>query len=861
MKRVAKILSFIFVFCVMKNVYAGTAYVDKIDIDAKINTDGSMIVTETIVWEIEEELNGVYRDILIYNPENDMNSASGIIIDSVLVDGIEFNYSYYPLQNGDSGKYNINNIEDGKQIKIFTPSSDEYKTTKITYTLYDVVVKYNDVAELYWNFIGSGWDYGIDDVSIKITLPGASKTLKIFAHGPLHGYSTIPSTDKVMLEVKKLRSGEMVDARVLFDHTLVDTTKIVHENVWENILIEEAKLAEEANLKRETAKKAICFSIAATVISLIIPILVYVSAYRKSFKANFKGKYYRELPEDYGPALMNKVLYPTTEMASSNDMLATLLDLVRRKYVKIEPIVKPNKKKSTDYLLKLVNEDMSALNESEKHFIQNLIFVDTNKISIKELSKKNSRSMKAQTKAYKVYREWTEIIEKMAHEKDLIKTEKVKNIKNECICVLCLLVLFAVVIYGYVNNYDDIIGIGMIGMFVGIYELIGIFMGLQELNVRTQKGVEHKAMWKAFKRFLQDFSKLDERDYKSIAIWEHYLVYATALGISKKVIKQLKIVFPTEFQENSSMLETHMTINLLSDTDACSSFSSSFSSATSAAFGAPSSSSGSGGGFSDGAGGRWRRRRWWWILAIDNKYKLSKIKSCRVFIIYVEKQCKNRYNIAVKKGFKIMSSYIMHICISDIIKRKLNLTDKFVYGSILPDNIKSVTGDRDKTHYIKKVIIDGEKRNLPDIQKAIEEVQIEDKEIRLGYIAHLVEDLIWFNEFIPTYATVWENNKIQYLKDNSVHTNDEYRDTMYLDYSNSSSYVVDKCGVDIQSLLSSIINIAESEQHKKLIIDNTDYPMNVDLTVNTFMTKESIDKYIEVCTKEVEKIITSLMGE
>jgi len=116
-------------------------------------------------------------------------------------------------------------------------------------------------------------------------------------------------------------------------------------------------------------------------------------------------------------------------------------------------------------------------------------------------------------------------------------------------------------------------------------------------------------MWKSFKKFLQDFSKLDERDYKSIAIWEHYLVYATALGISKKVIKQLKIVFPTEFEENSNMFGTYMTINLLSDSDVFSNFESSFSSAASTAFSAPSSSTGSGGGFSGGAGGR--RRRWW----------------------------------------------------------------------------------------------------------------------------------------------------------------------------------------------------------------------------------------------------------
>ncbi len=194
-------------------------------------------------------------------------------------------------------------------------------------------------------------------------------------------------------------------------------------------------------------------------------------------------------------------------------------------------------------------------------------------------------------------------------------------------------------------------------------------------------------------------------------------------------------------------------------------------------------------------------------------------------------------------------------------KKRLNLTDKFVYGSVLPDNIKKITGDRDSTHYINKVIANGDIRELPDIQKAIKELEIEDKEIRLGYIAHLVEDHIWFNDFIPSYAIDLGNNKIQYLKDNSIHTDDEYRETMYSDYSNSSSYVVNRCGVNIQKLLSSLENIAENEQHKELIIDNTRYSINVDLTNNTFMTKESIDKYIEVCTNEVEKVISDLMGE
>lgn len=97
-----------------------------------------------------------------------------------------------------------------------------------------------------------------------------------------------------------------------------------------------------------------------------------------------------------------------------------------------------------------------------------------------------------------------------------------------------------------------------------------------------------------------------------------------------------------------------------------------------------------------------------------------------------------------------MSSYIMHMCVSDIVKRKLNLTDKLIYVSILPDVLKTINKDRAGTHYLEKVVIDGDIRNLPVIQRAIDSLDIQDTEIRMGYIAHLVEDLIWFNKYVPS---------------------------------------------------------------------------------------------------------------
>ena len=46
-----------------------------------------------------------------------------------------------------------------------------------------------------------------------------------------------------------------------------------------------------------------------------------------------------------------------------------------------------------------------------------------------------------------------------------------------------------------------------------------------------------------------------------------------------------------------------------------------------------------------------------------------------------------------------MASMIIHICISNMVKEELNLSDKFLAGSIMPDLKKMAGFDRGISHY------------------------------------------------------------------------------------------------------------------------------------------------------------------
>lgn len=601
-KKILYIFLFVLAITLTKNIYAGTAYPMSIDMKAKVQSNGSMNVVESIVYNMQGQLNGTYRDILLTGEYG----ASKIVVNSVRVDGKYYLYNSYTLSNGADGEYNINNISGGKQIKVFMPSSDETRIVELDYTLYDVVTVYNDIAELYWNFIGDGWDNGIDSVDITIELPGdAGSNLKIFGHGPLNGNSQILDSKTAGFTVSNLASNTPVDARVLFPTSLVTTSKKVNEAKLDQILSEEQGLANEANAARTKAKAAIYIIYAVSVVVFILPLITYSKFRKNRYKASFTGDYYRELPEDYGPAIMNKCIGGKFYAASSKDMLATLLDLVRRKYVTIEEYeIKKFLGNKKDYKLNLVNQDLSQLNEQEKYFVEKMIFTfGKTETTLEQIKKDNSSSTTSQRMAYADYNNWKEKIGEVAITKGVASNVKLTRQEKKWVWlsivvgIICLLTM-------KIHGSPVIMGLGI----VLVLEYIIIITSMSSSKYLTEKGIEHKAMWLAFKKFLLDFSNMKDYDEKSIVLWEHYLVYATGLGIAEKVIKNLKIKFPTEFNENDVNMNT-VVLAMCLNTDTYNSFNSSFNSFASTAFSNPSSGSGSGGGFSGGGGGG-RRRRW-----------------------------------------------------------------------------------------------------------------------------------------------------------------------------------------------------------------------------------------------------------
>ena len=121
------------------------------------------------------------------------------------------------------------------------------------------------------------------------------------------------------------------------------------------------------------------------------------------------------------------------------------------------------------------------------------------------------------------------------------------------------------------------------------------------LVLLTQLGVNEQAKWRGLYNFLNSDTLINEKNITDLPLWENYLIYATAFGISEKVVKNIKIHASELNIDNSPILNHNCYIHSTHFHN------------SSRLLGRSIHTPSRGGGFGGhGYGGGGRRRRWRW---------------------------------------------------------------------------------------------------------------------------------------------------------------------------------------------------------------------------------------------------------
>ena len=513
----------IFLFFLISIVsFAASFRIEKLDIEANLQKDGSMVVSEAVTYDIDE-INGVYFDI-------DAKGFGELEYIQVFEDD-----STGGFKEVDSSNYEVSVSDELYRIKLYSKNHNNRRTFKFVYKLPEAITVYDDVAQFNRKMVGQEWQQGINYITAKVIIPVSASydnsNILVFGHGPLTG-EVDKEGNTVVYKLNNYYPGDFLEAHILMEPEIFseyNKSKIVHKDMKQKLLDMEAKLADEANAERDKAirqqeminkvfeKPGLIFGVLSSIWGALM-YYIHVIFKRKNKVKNSVGKYLRELPDNSSPALVGGFM---TNSINDNEILATIVDLIRRKILRLET----SEEKSI----------ITLVGNTEKLSAQERVIVD---IYINDFGDGKSLDLKSFGFFQKVPMSVARKFEKW---RAMVQSEM--NRKNLTYQGLgCLGVIF----FAFFPMIFTFAGL-VIGMITGnkmflLIVVMGIILFVSGAKARYPRKelAEAKDKWQAFKNFLSDYSQLEEAKITSVHLWEQYFVYAVALGVSEKVVKAYK---------------------------------------------------------------------------------------------------------------------------------------------------------------------------------------------------------------------------------------------------------------------------------------------------------------------------------
>ena len=619
------IVTFFIVVGISNNSFAKEQTLRNLEYKAVLNDDGTADVTE--IWDIYvEDTNTLFKTFEI---DNKKYSAIEDVSVTEITNGMNKRFEqiyeekyhvdkdcFYALINSDY-KFEI-------AWGVHEDDSNARRTFSIKYKIVDAIKNYNDCSEFYWQFVGKDNAIEVDKLYGTIILPMDVvdiDDLRVWAHGPLNGNIEKKSTSIVTFDVEDLSEEKMVETRVVTPTYVFENNQNRYQtDKLDSIFEEEAEWARKANIER-TIDKIIWIGIFT--IALIISIILVVLCVKyiiegKNLKEKYKNKksdlkYFRDIPnEEYATPARSAFMFYYNNSSNGAKLhipqifSATILDFALKGIISFEQIEEKNDK---DFYIILNKNKEFDLTRDEKAVYEILekAIKNGDRITTKELKK---YSKKEYEKVYSKLKDMCTYAEKHYEECGYIDKDKKKlHSKWDTKAAVYLVLLFISLLFIAIMPTIILCILPLFACTIICSRNSGY------IDTLSQIGEDEREKWIGLKKYMNDFSLLKDKEVPDLILWEKYLVYATAFGISEKVIKQLQVVYkefndPDYFANNHYaymyyMSRTHFGNNFISNlnttmTSVCTAATSSYSSAH-----------GGGGGFSGGGGGRrWRRPEW-----------------------------------------------------------------------------------------------------------------------------------------------------------------------------------------------------------------------------------------------------------
>jgi uncharacterized membrane protein len=496
--------------------------------DARVNGDGSMGVQETITYQFS---------------------------------GGPFSHGYRTFQPQWRSKIQDFAVsENGQSLTVVSPEFGrrgewqwDYPETSgrhtfvITYTVPGAAQVGSDVARLYWQFIGDDHP-GVGSMTVDIALPGThavatpdtsdsdTSVVRAWAHGPRNGVVT-PGPSSVNLTVSNVPEKTFVEADVIIP--LSGFTAPGTEPLLAKTLAEEKGYLDPASkaANRERNKGILGGLISALGLGGFG--LAWLKWGKEPAKPEHIGEYWRE-PLDDPPAVVASTL--GFGSVNGHALGATLVDLAQRGYLTITESGEEGLfKKKPVYTFTATNpkprvgQSLPPPPSGYEMDLLTTVFQGSNQTTSSEF---RDWARANQSSSASFWNGWQAKVSADTKARGYIAGNRGAATG---VPVLIIAVLGLSAFLFYKTREPGHVPIGTVACACAAALVIALSPLMRK---RSVTGTEQAAKANGLKKYLEDFSNLNDAPIGSLILWERFLVYAVALGCAGKVYDGLKVRLP-----------------------------------------------------------------------------------------------------------------------------------------------------------------------------------------------------------------------------------------------------------------------------------------------------------------------------
>ena len=464
---------------------------------------------------------------------------------------------------------------------------------EIEYEMYNATLHYNDSSELYLSMYSGDTIKHLNSYKGEILIP--NKDMPNEGNYTVYTYGTNSNTFPFTESTTKnpgyhTFSFELNESQLKFspynkyiEFALVSFGEDKHifseyssknDYYYSNVLSE---IREEQEKYVTTHEKYQNAKIVVFLIASIGAFLIVIYSFKKVkkikekytfYEPTMQMDYFRDIPSNLDPTFASALVFckhTSSKKDVKDEYAAILLSLVRKGYIELERInntgnwdfyniniiVKHNPRKlipGTQNYETINSTGYEPLTLTEEYYL-NLIIRHSNGNEIKMSS--------FQSKVSYDYDNTNTFVKNIENSVKTIGTSngyfqnnnydepktKIKSLSKKFL-ILGIIIMVLVNIISYQTRLDLAYGAFFILGFAFIISSLELNKLSKNCILLTQFGEDEYVKWRGLYNFLNSETLMNERTVIELPIWEQYLVYATAFGISDKVIKAINIRCP-----------------------------------------------------------------------------------------------------------------------------------------------------------------------------------------------------------------------------------------------------------------------------------------------------------------------------